>query len=177
MIVERDGSRLLVTNLANLVQPLVRYVVEDDVELAGPCSCGSTFLKIAAVKGRTEENLRLKVGNREVIAPHYFFKAVLCHCTDVMDWQAEQVGESTIRLHLQPVPGEEIDLERVDRVLRAMQKDYGLSDIIVWAERVKRIEPDPKTGKVRHVVGLTSQPTPYTAPPPSQTPTARSSKV
>jgi phenylacetate-coenzyme A ligase PaaK-like adenylate-forming protein len=66
---------VLVTNLANQVQPLIRYNLGDRVQmLAGPCACGSPFpalrvegrsgdvLTFAAEDGRTVTVLPLALG-------------------------------------------------------------------------------------------------------------------
>ena len=51
------SSAVLVTNLANRVQPLIRYKMGDRVTISpGPCQCGSLFPVIRVI-GRTDEIL------------------------------------------------------------------------------------------------------------------------
>jgi hypothetical protein len=53
---------VLVTNLANRVQPLIRYNLGDRVQLdAGPCACGSPFPTLR-VEGRSGEVLSFAAG-------------------------------------------------------------------------------------------------------------------
>ena len=48
------GARVLVTNLYNLVQPIIRLVVADVMSMhPEPCACGRTLVRAAAVEGRT----------------------------------------------------------------------------------------------------------------------------
>ena len=50
----------LVTNLANRIQPIIRYDLGDRVMLQPqPCVCGSSF-PVVAVEGRTNDLLSLK---------------------------------------------------------------------------------------------------------------------
>ena len=49
--------RMLVTNLYNEVQPLIRYELNDLVALGPPCECGSAFRVIAKVIGRDDDIL------------------------------------------------------------------------------------------------------------------------
>ena len=54
------GHRLLVTNLVNRSQPLIRYALSDMVtEAAGPCPCGRPFRVLRAVEGRSDDILHL----------------------------------------------------------------------------------------------------------------------
>ncbi len=49
------ASTMLVTNLVNDVQPIVRYRMNDRVELGGPCTCGSSFRTLRRVLGRCDD--------------------------------------------------------------------------------------------------------------------------
>jgi len=50
-------TQILLTNLANQVQPLIRYDLGDQITVAGePCACGST-LPVIEVRGRRDEAL------------------------------------------------------------------------------------------------------------------------
>jgi phenylacetate-coenzyme A ligase PaaK-like adenylate-forming protein len=54
------GSRLLVTNLFNRTQPLIRYELDDLLTLSShPCPCGRPFPLLESVGGRREDVLEL----------------------------------------------------------------------------------------------------------------------
>ena len=54
------GSRLLVTNLFNRAQPLIRFEVTDLVAIEPePCPCGRTLTRLRSLEGRTEDVLSL----------------------------------------------------------------------------------------------------------------------
>jgi len=56
-----DGraTRMIVTNLVNRVQPLIRYEMNDIIELGDSCPCGSHFRVISRVIGRNDDVLEL----------------------------------------------------------------------------------------------------------------------
>src|SRR5688572_20945102 len=64
----RRSDAVLVTNLANHVQPVIRYQLGDSVVLdAEPCPCASALPTIR-VEGRTDEILRVpRTGGVEVV--------------------------------------------------------------------------------------------------------------
>jgi putative adenylate-forming enzyme len=60
--VSRPGERadrMLVTNLVNTVQPLLRYEMNDIIELGESCPCGSHFRVISRIVGRQDDVLHL----------------------------------------------------------------------------------------------------------------------
>jgi len=58
----------LVTNLANRIQPIIRYQLDDRVRvLPGRCRCGSTFTRVE-VEGRSGDTLHLPDTRRQPVA-------------------------------------------------------------------------------------------------------------
>src|SRR4051794_28885064 len=54
------GARLLVTNLFNRAQPLIRFELTDLVTLdAAPCACGRTLRRARAIDGRADDVIRI----------------------------------------------------------------------------------------------------------------------
>jgi phenylacetate-coenzyme A ligase PaaK-like adenylate-forming protein len=63
------GSKVLLTNLVNYAQPLIRYELSDAVELEpGPDPSGRPFDRIARVDGRSDDMLRLPGSRGGVVA-------------------------------------------------------------------------------------------------------------
>jgi phenylacetate-CoA ligase len=55
----QPGHRLLVTNLVNRVQPLIRYAISDMVTVdPQPCPCGRPFRLLRNIAGRNDDILR-----------------------------------------------------------------------------------------------------------------------
>lgn len=100
------GARTLLTNLANRVQPVVRYVLDDRVRLhEGRCACGST-LPTLEVEGRDDEVLRLTAaGGRPVHLSPLALETVLEDRAGVFDFELCQTGPEALRLTIFGGPG------------------------------------------------------------------------
>jgi len=87
------GARLLVTNLANRVQPLIRLEVSDAVTLtSAPCACRRTLRRIVRVEGRAEDVIWLPGadGRRVAVVPMQF--SIVARDRDVVEFQVVQDG-------------------------------------------------------------------------------------
>src|SRR3954451_5830163 len=93
------GARLLVSNLANRVQPLIRLEVSDAVTLsATACGCGRTLRRLERVDGRAEDVIWLPgAGGRPIaVVPMQF--SVIARDRDVVEFQVVQEGERLVVL-------------------------------------------------------------------------------
>lgn len=62
------ASKVIVTNLVNYAQPLIRYEMNDLIQLGGKCPCGSNFRTIDKIVGRSDDILYFYGRqNREII--------------------------------------------------------------------------------------------------------------
>ncbi len=146
---------VLLTNLANHIQPLIRYDLGDSV-LARPdrCPCGSPLPAIR-VEGRRDDVLRLTAaGGRRVSVPPLAVGSVVERTRDVYRWQLAQDGPSSVRLRLEVRPGTDADAvwRDVAAGLSAYLADQGLARATV----VRDDEPPERSaasGKLRQVIG------------------------
>jgi phenylacetate-CoA ligase len=89
----QPGARLLVTNLHNLVQPLLRLEVTDLVTLdPDPCRCGRTLVRARAIHGRSDDVLSLPTGDGGRVAVHPLHFALLTRDPQVREFQVAQDG-------------------------------------------------------------------------------------
>ena len=127
------SSSVLLTNLANHVQPLVRYDLGDQVRMpAERCSCGSP-LPVLQVQGRHDEPLVMAghSGQSVTLLP-LALSTVLEDNAGVFDFYLRQVDAYTLELHL-PLQGEagQQALARCCAELQAFAKAMGLMPIEV----------------------------------------------
>jgi phenylacetate-CoA ligase len=88
------GARLLVTNLVNRTQPLIRFAIPDMAVLdSSPCACGRTLRRIVRVEGRADDtiSLRGRDGDRVLVHPMQF--APVAHDAAVREFQVVQTGQ------------------------------------------------------------------------------------
>ena len=147
------GSRsdsVLLTNLANRIQPLIRYDLGDAVTVAAePCPCGSHFPTVA-VEGRCDDALRLP-GRRggEVTVVPLALETVLEESAGAHEFQVVQRrdGALAVRLGTQ----ERVRGRQVRDALRSFFETCEIGPVeILLSRRVP--ERDAASGKLRRVV-------------------------
>ena len=145
------GARLLITNLHNLVQPIVRLAVADVVRLhPEPCPCGRALVRAAAVEGRRDDALSLPArgGGTVTVLPTQF--SVITRDRGVREFQVRQEGAG-LRVLVVPCAGAGPDLEqRIGAAVGRAMDDLG-ADTRVLVER--RPELARCGGKLKIVIG------------------------
>jgi phenylacetate-coenzyme A ligase PaaK-like adenylate-forming protein len=150
---------VLLTNLANRVQPLIRYDLGDSV-VAQPdrCPCGSPLPAIR-VEGRRDDVLRLTAADdRRVSVPPLAVGAVVERTPGVHRWQLVQDGPSSVRVRLEARSGAAADAvwRDVAAELSAYFADQGLAQVTV-VRASEPVERSATSGKLRQVIGLPLQ--------------------
>jgi hypothetical protein len=80
------------------------------------------------------------------------FKNAFDYIREVREWQAIQVERNRVRIRLEPLPGERVDLERARSMLSWQLDLYGFLPLLqIDFEVVPRLLPDPGTGKYRRM--------------------------
>jgi phenylacetate-CoA ligase len=89
----QPGARLLVTNLYNLVQPLLRLEVTDVVTLdPDPCPCGRILARMNTIYGRSDDVLSLCARDGGQVAVHPLHFALLTRDPQIREFQVIQDG-------------------------------------------------------------------------------------
>ena len=147
------SDSLLVTNLANYVQPIIRYDLGDSVTVHPErCVCGSIF-PVIAVEGRADEILRFRASDGKAvdISP-LAITTVVEETPGVYRSQIVQTAEKRLEVRLQCEEGADAALvwAGVHANLRRYLDSQGLAHVTV--ERAD--EPpsaNPRSGKFRAV--------------------------
>jgi phenylacetate-coenzyme A ligase PaaK-like adenylate-forming protein len=141
---------VLLTNLANGVQPLIRYDLGDSVTvLPAPCACGSVLPAIR-VEGRRDDVLACADGHGATVKLlPLVLTTVLEDEARVHDFQLEQCGPARLRLRLGAA--ERGHAARAQAALRQYLRLQGLPDVSVeFADEAPR--RDRASGKLRRVI-------------------------
>ncbi|MDS0282774.1 phenylacetate--CoA ligase family protein [Haloarcula onubensis] len=146
------SETVLLTNLANRIQPLVRYDLGDSVTMhADRCPCGSHF-PVLEVEGRQGDVLTFesRAGERVPVFP-LALSTVVEETPGVVRCQLRQTGPRTVRVRLDAADG--ADQTAVwPRVEAALADFFAARDLPVAAElSAETPRRDPESGKYRYV--------------------------
>jgi phenylacetate-coenzyme A ligase PaaK-like adenylate-forming protein len=141
----------LLTNLANHVQPLIRYDLGDSVTVfPAPCPCGSPLPAIRP-EGRRDETLWIELadGASRPLIPLVLATAVE-EAPGVLRYQVLQAGPRSLRLRFDEAPGHDRALvcDDILRRLRAYLSSQGLASVEVDLSE-ERPRSDTAGGKMR----------------------------
>lgn len=139
------SEKILVTNLANRTQPLIRYEITDRF-VRCPDVPDHGHLR-ATVEGRSDDVLRWG----EVEVHPLTIRSVLVKQPAVTDYQVRQTD---CGLELRCLASAAIDADAMCAALRDALAGAGLRDAEVRVQRVDALERHPETGKVRRFLRL-----------------------
>jgi phenylacetate-coenzyme A ligase PaaK-like adenylate-forming protein len=137
------ADHVLVTNLANIAQPLIRYRLDDRMVEAEP-SDGHGHQR-AALQGRTDSYLDF-----EGVAVHPLtLRSALLRHPEILEYQVTCNAHS---VRVSVVPAGPVDLAAVQRDIAAALSSAGVACVDVSARLVDSVVRDPATGKARRFI-------------------------
>jgi phenylacetate-CoA ligase len=149
-----ESDKILITNLANYVQPFIRFELPDRVTvLDGDCPCGSILPRVL-LKGRASEVLYLLDGNgNKVAVPPVHLTTLAEMVPGIQRYQIIQEDEH--RLSVLFTARSDVTSEEVGASLRTSFDDYlsknGLKPhVSLLVTKTDVIQRDP-SGKIRQV--------------------------
>jgi phenylacetate-CoA ligase len=143
---------VLLTNLANRVQPLIRYDLGDSVTLLDrPCDCGSAFPAIR-VEGRCDDIVGMRAADGKLV------KLLPLALTTVLEdeggvhrFQLVQANATELVLRVDPERVGAGAAERCRASLRRFLDAQGVPNAGIRVER-RDLQPNPVSGKLRRVI-------------------------
>ncbi|STX33378.1 putative adenylate-forming enzyme [Kocuria rosea] len=147
---------VLVTNLANRVQPILRYDLGDRVLMQPhPCPCGSPLPGLR-VQGRTADLLRFPTPDgTEVRITSLTLSALLDRLPTLELAQLVQTAPTTVRVRLRPAPGITPD-QAWEQVAAELEHLFRTHQVDLTLERAEEAPAPSPGGKYRLVHPLPS---------------------
>lgn len=138
------GAKVLITNLANYVQPIIRYEVGDIVTMATePCGCGSSLPLIEGIDGRDSDMFWIESEGELEPLPPAVFEVALGEVLDAREYQLVQEERNRFRVRVEPLPGRTLDHEKATRIIKEQVHEYGLDgQLQVEVQVVDKLEPE-----------------------------------
>jgi len=143
------AAKILITNLYNKTQPLIRYEVPDSLTLlTEPCACGRACSRITDLRGRLSDSFTYSDGTELSHLPVVFDP--LERSRDVIDFQVRQTrGGAHVIVYSSGAP----DMSEFQRQLVESLEAAGLRDAEITIE-VQREMALLRSGKLRHFIPL-----------------------
>jgi phenylacetate-coenzyme A ligase PaaK-like adenylate-forming protein len=138
------GAKVLVTNLANYVQPIIRYEIGDMIQMATEsCNCGSNLPLIDHVEGRDSDVFEIKTDNGTKSLQPTIFELALGRLLDVREYQLIQEENARFRILIEPLPGKTVDRARAEKEMHQQLREYGLEkQLQIKVEAVEKLTND-----------------------------------
>jgi phenylacetate-coenzyme A ligase PaaK-like adenylate-forming protein len=146
-------GRVIITNLYNYTQPLIRYQLDDEIVLSDePCQCGWPFPVIEKIAGRHEEFLWFTKTDR---SREFIHPIVLVEFFVPGLEKYQFVQSSPNRLLMKAVIKGEKDsiIPKIHKIMSEIFSQKSLEDNVQFdIELIDEIKNDPKTGKFRFII-------------------------
>jgi phenylacetate-coenzyme A ligase PaaK-like adenylate-forming protein len=152
----RLSHSVLLTNLANRTQPLIRYRLEDRVRrVPGRCACGGEFTVIE-VQGRSADTLSLRDAHRRPVSVlPLALETVIEEAAQVTQFQIVGLASGGLELRLAPaVTDARAAFGRCRRAIDEFLAQHGVVGTRVSFSRAAPVR-DRASGKLRRVISAT----------------------
>ncbi|MGM9538807.1 MAG: hypothetical protein ACI3VN_10800 [Candidatus Onthomonas sp.] len=144
----QQSAKILVTNLANYVQPIIRFEVTDRVRLHNePCPCGKPGLWLE-LEGRTDDILTFSCGKR--IAPLGLY-AILKEIHGIQRFQVVQTEPDLLSLRLTAENPQEAFAQARTAIMDYLSGEQIAAEVILSPDQPSA---DPNSGKFKHIIAL-----------------------
>ena len=148
-----EPGNLVMTNLYNKTQPLIRYRMNDNlIPSENSCECGWPFRSVESIAGREEEFLFFKdpVGNRQFIHPIVF---VEFFAPGLEKFQIIQTEPNMLILNAIIKGNKEEAIQAIEKRMDTILHQKELYDFVHYKINVVNDIPnDPQTGKFRLII-------------------------
>jgi len=151
----QPSHTVLLTNLSNLVQPILRYDLGDAIlARPDPCPCGDPLPAIR-VQGRVADVLTFRAeGGTEVTVRPLAFDALLDTVPGLTLYQLVQIAPDNLRLRLRAVDGHDPDHvwpAAQDKITKLLA-EHGLTGVTI--QRATEAPQQAACGKYRRILPL-----------------------
>ncbi|WP_435357125.1 F390 synthetase-related protein [Emticicia sp. SJ17W-69] len=128
---EQKRFHPIITDLKRQSQPMIRYELNDIIQEKENCSCGSKFLAIEAIEGRSDDILVFKnTKNEEVkIFPDFFRRAIILADSEINDYALIQNEPKYLLLYIKSRQEESYQLAY--DAIQNLLKQNNILDIII----------------------------------------------
>ncbi|MDX2346513.1 MAG: hypothetical protein QNK11_06565 [Legionella sp.] len=149
IIFEPQAKQLIITNLFNYTLPLIRYVVDDILEIKSTPM--SAYHITPTIAGRNDDWFVYPNQDNQIEIPPMTFWDILGREVLISEYQVEQTLEGA---EVRVISYEGLNFNLIqEKLVRSLQK-LGLLHPVISIKQVKEIARHPETGKLRRFMPL-----------------------
>ena len=123
-------ASMIITNLVNYVQPLIRYQMNDMIRLGHPCGCGSRFRVIDTIVGRSDDvfYFQNKQSQRVPIYPDILSRWIITATDNLLEFQVIQKkdGHMLIVMQCKDEHTFDIEVQKIRKNILEHAREYGI---------------------------------------------------
>jgi len=142
-----DAAKVLATNLTNHSLPMIRYEVDDIIEIGAPITEYPAYKRVLRILGKATN--------------WFLYGEVKVHPTaysDILELEKEvdefQVVQTKEGAHIKLVCNGEPNIKEMESIIKTNLDKYGLTTPIVTFEVVDSLPHHPETGKIKRFIPL-----------------------
>ncbi len=122
----------IITDLWRRTQPIIRYRLNDTVQLletgqleSTPCPCGNSWRRLAAIEGRMDDTLEFLdlTGAVRPVYPDTIRRAVLLASPSILEYAAQQLIPNELSVQLEVAPG--VESAAIASVQQSLKNELG----------------------------------------------------
>ena len=126
---EKTKFHPIITDLLRTTQPVIRYELNDIVSIKENCKCGSKFMAIDKVEGRSDDIISLLDDNKKIVKifPDIFRRTIVLSDDRIKDYSMIQKTENTLELYIDSKFSN--SFLSVKKSIEKMLKKYNISQV------------------------------------------------
>lgn len=145
--IDKEEKRFhpIITDLVRTSQPVIRYELNDIIIEKEKCACGSPFMAIESIEGRSDDVLKFKneKGNTINIFPDFIRRSIITTSDDIISYRLVQKSKNLMECYLEINNHSEINkIEyKVRESLFNMLRGFGIEGIdLVFVQGVELMQ-------------------------------------
>lgn len=141
-----DAQKLLITNLFNFTFPLIRYVVDDAVDIKQTAK--SSYRIAKDIEGRSDDWF---IYNKKLKVHPIVFRNILGQEADITEYQVEQTKNGAI---IRLIANPKLNQKKLIQQLVSALTEAGLPSPVIKIETPTELPRHKETGKLKRFIAL-----------------------
>ena len=148
---DEDKTRFhpIITDLERKSQPVIRYELNDIIQAQESCSCGSNWLAIKTIEGRSDDILIFddKDGKSKIIFPDFFRRAIFMASESIREYCLIQSSTTALELF---IVGDDQSYKNVEQSIFDLLDQQDITGITINPIDSTKTEKGSKLRRIRN---------------------------